>query len=318
MLQNTSNSRLAVVADAGVDHGRAALRAQHEALEGDDHASIRGGEVRHQPLELLQILGRCLGQQHADVIFKAVDFDDARDIDIAYAPVPDMFSRHAASHSLPKIISTAFSATITIGALVLPPTIPGKTEASTTLKASMPRTHKVGSTTAIGSTAHAAAAHRMMHGGGSLAQIRLKLGIAAHPAAGAHFGGPIGRKCRRIAELPGKSQAAQQRRAVLWTPPGYSDSPGARRAGRCSRAAPHRGCAGRDSPRSSRSHDPRAAEMHAGCGAPAETRSVYPGDPRPRAAANECGRLEHIARQRPATGEHIFRDVPQRARQCAP
>ena len=49
-------------------------------------------------LELLQVLRRGVGQQHADVVFKAVDFDDARDIDIAYAPVPDMFSRHAASH----------------------------------------------------------------------------------------------------------------------------------------------------------------------------------------------------------------------------
>ena len=80
----------------------AALRAQHEALEGDDHAAVGGGEVRHQPPELLHVLRRGLGQQHADVIFKAVDFDDARDIDIAYAPVPDMFSRHAcSSHCFP-------------------------------------------------------------------------------------------------------------------------------------------------------------------------------------------------------------------------
>ncbi len=114
------------------------------------------------------------------------------------------------------INSTAFSATITIGALVLPPTILGKTEASTTRMAAMPRTHKVGSTTAMIVAAHATAPNRMMHGGGRLAQIRLQLGIAARFAAGAHFGGLVGRKSRRIAELPGESQAAQQRRAVLW------------------------------------------------------------------------------------------------------
>ena len=36
-------------------------------------------------------------RQHAEVILKTVDFDDARNVDIAYSPVPDMFSRHACS-----------------------------------------------------------------------------------------------------------------------------------------------------------------------------------------------------------------------------
>ena len=86
---------LPVVADAGVDHGRAALRAQHEALEGDDHPAIGRGEVRSQPSKLLHVLRRGVRQQHADVILEAGDFDDARDIDVAHAPLPDMFSCHA-------------------------------------------------------------------------------------------------------------------------------------------------------------------------------------------------------------------------------
>src|SRR5579863_3538130 len=139
---------LPVVADAGVDHHGTALRAQHEALEGDDHAAGRRCEVRHQPAELLHELRRGLGQQHGDVIFEAVDLDDARNVDIPHAPVPDVFSRHAHSRKVARIMSAAFSATITTGALVLPPTIPGKIDASTTLKASMPRTRKPGSTTA--------------------------------------------------------------------------------------------------------------------------------------------------------------------------
>jgi hypothetical protein len=54
-----------------------------------------------------------------------------------------MFSRH--------VCAAALSATITIGALVLPPTIPGKIEASTTRSESTPRTIKFGSTTAMAS-----------------------------------------------------------------------------------------------------------------------------------------------------------------------
>lgn len=51
----------------------------------------------------------------------------------------------------PRIRSLAFSATITTGAFVLPPTILGKIEASTTRSASMPRTCSSGFTTAIAS-----------------------------------------------------------------------------------------------------------------------------------------------------------------------
>ena len=34
-----------IVADAGVDHHGLAARAQHEALEGDDHAAVGRREV---------------------------------------------------------------------------------------------------------------------------------------------------------------------------------------------------------------------------------------------------------------------------------
>src|ERR1700733_10851984 len=144
---------LPVVADAGVDHHGAALRAQHEALEGDDHAAVGRGEVRHQPPELLHELRRGVGEQHGDVIFEAIDFDDARDIDVAHSPVPYVFSCHACPPGsvCPMIDAAAFSATITTGALVLPPTIPGKTAASTTRSASMPRTWRSGPTTASAS-----------------------------------------------------------------------------------------------------------------------------------------------------------------------
>lgn len=50
-----------------------------------------------------------------------------------------------------RIMSAAFSAIIIVGALVLPPTRVGMTEASTTRRPSMPRTRRLGSTTAISS-----------------------------------------------------------------------------------------------------------------------------------------------------------------------
>ncbi len=95
MLQNTSNSRRRSLPM------QVSIMAVRPCERSTKHwkemiiLPVRRGEVRHQPTKLLQVLGRGLGQQHADVVFKAVDFDDARDIDIADAPVPDMFSRHA-------------------------------------------------------------------------------------------------------------------------------------------------------------------------------------------------------------------------------
>ena len=58
----------------------------------------------------------------------------------------DQFARISA-----LIMSAAFSPIMIVGALVLPPTSVGMTEASTTRNPSMPYTFSFGSTTAIGS-----------------------------------------------------------------------------------------------------------------------------------------------------------------------
>src|SRR6478735_7860870 len=85
---------LPVVADAGVDHGHAALRAQHETLEGDDNLPLRCREMRLQPAELLHEFRGFIRQQHADIVFPAVDLDDTGDVHVAYLPVPDVFRCH--------------------------------------------------------------------------------------------------------------------------------------------------------------------------------------------------------------------------------
>src|SRR5262249_19683732 len=59
----------------------------------------------------------------------------------------------AASGVRPRIRSAAFSAIMITGALMLPPTRSGITEASTTRRSSTPRTRSAGSTTASGSVA---------------------------------------------------------------------------------------------------------------------------------------------------------------------
>ena len=61
------------------------------------------------------------------------------------------FTFTGASGGLPRIMSAALSAIIMTGALMLPPTRSGITEASTTRKPSTSRTRDSGSTTAISS-----------------------------------------------------------------------------------------------------------------------------------------------------------------------
>jgi hypothetical protein len=55
----------------------------------------------------------------------------------------------------------------------------------------------------------------MMNGDGRCAQIGLQFSLASGAAAGAHFGGFVGRKSGRIAEPADKIEATQQRRTVF-------------------------------------------------------------------------------------------------------
>ena len=94
MLVNTSNSRLrSAPMQVSIITVRP-RRTQHEALERDDHLAVGRREMRPQPSELLHELRRGVGQQHGDVVFPAIDLDDARDLDVADAPVPDVFCSH--------------------------------------------------------------------------------------------------------------------------------------------------------------------------------------------------------------------------------
>ncbi|MCK7492377.1 MAG: thioredoxin family protein [Comamonadaceae bacterium] len=81
----------------------------------------------------------------------------------------------------PRMRSLARSAIITTGALVLPETSVGITEASTTRSPSTPRTRSCGSTTASASDAHAAGAGRVVDGVGAAADRGADLVVAAAP-----------------------------------------------------------------------------------------------------------------------------------------
>ncbi len=53
-----------------------------------------GGEVRPQPLVLLDELGLLVLQQHPDVIFEGVHLDEACHLDVADFPVFDVLASH--------------------------------------------------------------------------------------------------------------------------------------------------------------------------------------------------------------------------------
>ena len=114
----------------------------HEELEaefGFEHADL-AADARMRGVELL-----CSG---GDV---EVALDDGGEIAQLLQGNAASTAVAASARERPRSRSTAFSAIITVGALVLPPINDGITEASMTRKPSTPRTRSSGSTTLVGS-----------------------------------------------------------------------------------------------------------------------------------------------------------------------
>ena len=110
-------------------------------------------------------------------------------------------------------VSAAFSAIMTVGALVLPPISVGITEASTTESPSMPRTRSAGSTTARCVVAHAAGPDRVIDRVRAPADLRDERFVRS-PSSANSSAPAMRRKRRAFHDLARAPDARQQCREV--------------------------------------------------------------------------------------------------------
>ena len=101
-----------------------------------------------------------------------------------------------------------------VGALVLPPGMTGKTEASTTRRPSMPAHPQLGVEHRVGA-AHAAGARRVVEQLEVAADEVLDVGVVAHARARVDLAPGGGLQRLGVDELPRELDAGDERREVL-------------------------------------------------------------------------------------------------------